>query len=247
MSYAILFDSTRCVGCRNCEGACAERWKIPYNETIAAQERLSAHKLTTIETHGERYTRRLCMHCAEPTCVSACPVGALRKTTPGPVVYEPARCIGCRYCMLACPFQVPTYEWGERLPKVRKCDLCFDRQLAGKPTACAEACPTQATVSGDRDELIAEARKRIAANPGQYYDRIYGLHEVGGTSVLILSAVPFEQLGLRSDLSQQPLPGLTWNALSLVPGIVSVGSVLLGGIWWITHRREEVARAEEKS
>ena len=92
--------------------------------------------------------------------------------------------------------------------------------------------------------LIAEARKRISDHPGDYYPRIYGIREVGGTSVLMLSAVPFEQLGLRTGLPGQPLPGLTWAALEHVPDVVSVGSVLLGGIWWITHRREEVARAE---
>jgi formate dehydrogenase iron-sulfur subunit len=94
--------------------------------------------------------------------------------------------------------------------------------------------------------LVAEARKRIAEKPDQYYNRIYGLKEVGGTSVLMLSAVPFEQIGLRTTLPQEPLPMLTWNVLSHVPDVVSVGSVLLGGIWWITNRRDEVAKAEGK-
>jgi formate dehydrogenase iron-sulfur subunit len=244
MSYAILYDSTLCVGCRQCEAACAERWHLPYNETIAAQEHLSAGKLTAIETHGDRYGRRICMHCQEPTCASACPVGALHKTAAGPVVYDESRCIGCRYCMLACPFQVPSYEWNARLPRVKKCDMCVDKQSKGEPTACAKACPTSATISGDRDALIAIARKRIAEKPSEYQNKIYGLHEVGGTSVLMLSAVPFEQIGMPANLPTDPLPGLTWRALSLVPGVVSVGSVLLGGVYWITHRREAVAAAE---
>jgi formate dehydrogenase iron-sulfur subunit len=246
MAYGILYDSTMCVGCRQCEVACAERWKLPYNENIAAQERLSATKLTTIETHGDRYGRRMCMHCQQPSCASACPVGALHKTAAGPVVYDEDRCIGCRYCMVACPFQAPTYEWNARLPRVKKCDMCADRQARGEPTACAKACPTNATISGDRAALIAEARKRIAEKPAEYYPKIYGLSEVGGTSVLVLSAVPFEQIGLRPDLPAEALPGLTWRALSLVPGVVSVGSVLLGGVYWITHRREEVAAAERR-
>ena len=244
MSKAILYDSTMCIGCRACEQSCALRWNLPWNETVASEERLSAHKLTTITTHDGRYSRRLCMHCTDPTCVSVCPVGALRKTAFGPVVYDADKCMGCRYCMTACPFQVPVYEWNNRVPRVRKCDMCRDRQAAGKQTACAEGCPTGATSCGERDALIAEARRRIAASPNDYYPRIYGLKEVGGTSVLMLSAVPFEQLGLRTDLPGQPLPGLTWAALSHVPDVVSVGGVLLGGIWWITHRREEVARAE---
>jgi formate dehydrogenase iron-sulfur subunit len=244
MSLAILYDSTLCVGCRECEKACAARWQLAYNETIASEERISAHKVTAIQTHGERYSRRLCMHCNEPTCVSVCPVGAFQKTALGPVVYDQTKCIGCRYCMLACPFQVPTYEWSSRTPRVRKCDMCYDLQKAGKPAACAEACPVQATICGDRDQLIAEAKRRIADKPGEYYNRVYGIEEAGGTSVLFLSAVPFEQLGLKTKLPNEPLPLLTWRALSVVPDIISAGAVLLGGVYWITHRREEVAAAE---
>jgi formate dehydrogenase iron-sulfur subunit len=217
---------------------------LPYSETIGAEEQISAHKLTAIQTHGERFSRRLCMHCNEPSCVSVCPVGAFQKTALGPVVYDQTKCIGCRYCMLACPFQVPTYEWGSRTPRVRKCDMCYDRQMAGKPTACTEACPTQATICGDRDQLIAEARRRLAEKPDQYFPRVYGIEEAGGTSVLFLSAVPFEQLGLKTKLPHEPLPLLTWRALSLVPDVVSAGAVLLGGVYWITHRREKVAAAE---
>lgn len=244
MSKAILYDSTLCIGCKACEGACAERWGLPYDEKVAAEERLSAHKLTTIETHGERYNRRLCMHCSEPTCASVCPVGALKKTALGPVTYDADKCMGCRYCMTACPFQVPSYEWNQRLPKVRKCDMCFDRQSAGKLTACTEACPTQATIGGERDALVAEARKRLAEKPNDYYPRIYGLKDAGGTSVLVLSAVPFEKIGLNTRLPQEPLPALTWRVLELVPDVVTVGSVLLGGIYWITNRRDEVTRKE---
>jgi len=244
MPKAILYDSTLCIGCKACEQACADRWHLPYNDQVAAETRLSAHKLTAIQTYGERHSRRLCMHCVQPTCASVCPVGALHKTSLGPVVYDADKCIGCRYCMTACPFQVPVYEWQSRTPKVRKCDMCYDRQRAGQLTACAEACPTGATTCGDRDALIAEAQRRLAAKPGDYYQRIYGIQEVGGTSVLCLSAVPFEQIGLRTNLPQQPLPLLTWRVLQAVPDVVSVGSVLLGGIWWITNRRDEVARAE---
>jgi formate dehydrogenase iron-sulfur subunit len=247
MSKAILYDSTRCIGCRECERACATRWNLPYNEKIGAEERLSAHKLTSIKTYGDKYVRRMCMHCAEPTCVSVCPVGALQKTKLGPVVYDETKCMGCRYCMTACPFQAPVYEWGKLLPRVRKCDMCYERQAAGKPTACTEACPVGATICGEREALITEAKKRIAEKPGDYQPYIYGLHEAGGTSVLMLSSVPFNQLGLATDLPQESLPVLTWRALSHVPDVVSMGAVLLGGVYWITHRREEVARAERKN
>lgn len=244
MAFAILFDSTKCVGCRSCESACAEKWKNPYDEKIAAEEKLSAHKLTAVVTKGDKFVRRMCMHCLEPACVSACPVGALQKTAAGPVVYDADKCMGCRYCMTACAYGAPSYEWNARLPKVKKCNMCIERQTAGKPTACTEACPNEATMSGDRDAMIALAKKRLAENPDNYYQRIYGLEEAGGTSVLMLSSVPFEQLGLPANLPNEALPDFTWRALELIPNIVSVGSVLLGGVYWITHRREEVARAE---
>jgi formate dehydrogenase iron-sulfur subunit len=244
MSKAILYDSTLCIGCKACEGACAERWGLPYNEKIAAEEKISAHKLTAVETHGERFSRRLCMNCVQPACASVCPVGAIQKTSLGPVTYDADKCMGCRYCMQACPFQVPSYEWQSRLPRMRKCDMCSERQRQGKVTACSEACPVEATITGERDVLIAEARKRIAGKPDQYHQKIYGISEVGGTSVFYLSAVPFEQIGLQTGVPQEPLPETTWRVLELLPDVVSTGTVLLGGIWWITNRRGEVAKEE---
>lgn len=244
MAKALLYDSTKCVGCRLCESGCSEKWGMPYNDKIAAEEKLSAHKLTTIKTHGERFSRRKCMHCAEPTCASVCPVGAFTKTKLGPVVYDENKCIGCRYCMTACPFGVPTYEWTSRTPRIRKCDGCYERVAAGKPTACTEACPSEATITGELDTLIAEAQKRFAESPNDYHKKIYGLKEAGGTTTLYLSAVPFDQLGLRTDLPMEALPPLTWKVLSTVPDVAAVGSVMMGGIYWITHRREAVARAE---
>jgi len=235
-----------CVGCKLCEKACAEHHNLPYNEAVASEEKLSAHKLTAVTTHGDKFMRRLCMNCLEPTCVSVCPVAALQKSSNGPVTYDSSRCMGCRYCMFACPFQVPTYQWNSRLPIVKKCDMCADRLAAGKMTACAEVCPTGATKFGERDELIAEAKKRLHENPGNYVNHIYGLEEVGGTSVLLLSSVPFESFGYRTDLVREPLPLFTFRVLSRIPDLVALGGVLLGGIWWITNRRTEVAAAEGK-
>ena len=152
--------------------------------------------------------------------------------------------MGCRYCMVACPFSVPKYEWGKVLPKVRKCTMCSDRVAAGKQTACAEICPTGATKFGERDDLINEAQQRIRDNPGQYVKHIYGLNEVGGTSMLLLSSVPFEEFGYPGDMLTEAMPLLTSRVLSKVPDVVSLGGVLLGGIWWITNRRVAVAEAE---
>jgi len=244
MSKALLYDATVCIGCRLCEKACAERNKLPYDDSVAAEQVISAHKLTAVMTKGDKFMRRLCMNCEDPTCASVCPVGALSKTAIGPVIYDESRCIGCRYCMLACPFGVPKYEWGKVLPRVRKCDMCADRVAAERPTACAEICPTGATKFGDREELIAEAKDRIAKARDQYVNYIYGLEEVGGTSVLLLSSVPFQRFGLNN--AAEPLPMLTYRVLSHIPDLVSLGGVLLGGVWWITSRRVAVAAADSK-
>ena len=250
MPKAILYDATQCIGCLQCEGACAEQNKLPYNDAVAKEKTTSAHKYTYVavkQVKGEeKYMRRMCMHCNDPSCVSACPVGALQKPTLGPVVYDADKCMGCRYCMIACPFGIPKYEWSKVLPKVQKCIMCTDRVAAGKQTACAEACPTGATFFGDRDALLAEAHRRIRENPGTYIDHVYGEKEAGGTSVLLVSSVPFEQFGLPANIGTNPLPALTAGVIRHFPDVVTIGWATLGGIWWITNRREAVAAAEQK-
>lgn len=236
----ILIDVSKCIGC----GACREACRVQNNLPESNDTDLSARTYTVVKTTGEVNYRRMCMHCLDPTCASVCPVGAFRKTAAGPVIYAAERCMGCRYCMVACPFSVPRYEWDKPLPLVQKCNMCADRVDGGGVPACAEACPTGATAFGERTELIREARARIVAEPVKYVNRVYGRDEVGGTSVLYLSTVPFEQLGLQTDLDQKPLPLLTFRVLSKIPHLVALGSVALGGVWWITNRRAEVARAE---
>lgn len=245
MSKALLFDGTMCIDCKQCEAGCAEANHLPYNETIAAEEKTSDHKYTYVATRkGDKYMRRLCMHCENPTCASVCPVGALEKTKLGPVTYDASKCMGCRYCMVACPFGIPKYEWSKAIPAVRKCIFCSDRLIAGKQSACAEACPTGATLFGERDELLLEARRRLRENPKQYLPHIYGEKEVGGTSMLFLSSEPFAEFGFPTNYGGQPLPPLTGRVLEHVPDVVSVGFALLGGIYWITNRRDRVASAE---
>jgi formate dehydrogenase iron-sulfur subunit len=148
--------------------------------------------------------------------------------------------------MLACPFGVPKYEWSQAVPAVRKCDLCEARLEHGQLPACVEACPVEATVAGTRDELLAEAHRRLRESPDVYHPRVYGETEVGGTSVLFLSPVPFEELGFRT-LSEVPMPSLTWAALRRVPHVVTVGGGTLAALYWISHRRQEVAEAERTS
>ncbi|MDH4222662.1 MAG: 4Fe-4S dicluster domain-containing protein [candidate division Zixibacteria bacterium] len=236
---ALLIDVTKCIGCMACYYACKEANKLPETEKV--EEDLSATNYTVVkETDGVFY-RKLCMHCNEPTCASVCPVKAFEKTPEGPVIYHDKKCIGCRYCIQACPFDVPAYEWKSNKPLVKKCTMCAQRQKEGKITACAEACPTGATYFGDREELLAEARKRIQENPGQYINHIYGEKEVGGTSVLIISSIPFEKFGFRADLIEKPLSDLTWEIMSKIPNYVVVSGVFLYGIYWIINRRMELS------
>lgn len=244
MAYGMLIDTTLCVGCGMCEEACDQANQLP----VRRDERLSETAFLVVTDHGDGiYSRHQCFHCVEPTCASVCPVGALYKTTEGPVGYDASKCMGCRYCMAACPFRIPTYEWHSPAPRVRKCIMCIERVTAGKPTACSEACPAGATLFGERTELLAEAHRRLAAEPGKYVPAVFGEREAGGTSVLYLSAVPFGRIGLPTNLPQTPLPHYTWEALSHIPAIVTAGVPLLWGVWWITNRREEVAEAERQA
>ncbi len=240
--HGLLIDTTQCVGCGSCVDACLEA----HGATGDASEitGLSAKSRTALVEHEGVWRRQLCMHCVNPSCASVCPVEALRKTPEGPVVYDESRCLGCRYCMQACPFGVPAYEWSSAKPAVVKCDFCVERQARGEPTACAAACPAGATTFGLRDELIREAHERIDQNPDVYQPQVYGEREIGGTSVMFLSAVPFEKLGFPIGLGDEPLPARTRRALARIPGIVTVGGALLWAVWWITNRREEVALAE---
>jgi formate dehydrogenase iron-sulfur subunit len=246
MSKALLYDSTMCIGCKQCEAACAQQNNLPYDDAVAAESMQSAHKYTAVQSIDGKFMRRLCMHCEKPACASACPVGAFHKTKEGPVVYDVWKCIGCRYCMVACVFNQPKYEWGSLNPRVRKCIMCPDRIAAGKQTACAEACPTGATKFGERNDLIREAQERIRENPTKYIAHIYGMNEVGGASVLIISDQNPEQYGYPASakIGDTPMPAYTGRVMEKIPDFVPLWSLVMGGIYWISHRREEVAAAE---
>jgi formate dehydrogenase iron-sulfur subunit len=240
---ALLFDMTRCSGCRSCMEACMA--KQGFEGDPKEVEDLSATAYTVV--HKKEYDdetwsyRNMCRHCVEPSCVSVCPVAALQKTEEGPVVYDATKCMGCRYCMTACPFNIPRYEWDNPVPAVQKCNMCYDRVLEGKIPACAEACPNEATVFGDRDELLKDAWSRIEEDPDYYHPHVYGEEEVGGTSVLFLAPCPMEELGFDPALGTQPMPEHTWRVLEKIPGIALGAAATMLAFWWITQRRDEVA------
>ena len=247
----ILTDVTKCIGCNKCVDACVEEngleKHVPSKQGIP--DGLGAERFTSVikvhKNNGPRFVRKQCRHCVDPACASACIVGALHKTKEGAVVYDADKCMGCRYCMMACPFAIPRYNWEDAVHYVRKCKLCHDNRIVkGKPPACTEACPEGATIFGERDELIKEAKKRIAQNPDRYVPKVYGEKVVGGTSVLYLSDVSLDFLGWSSELPDKPLPQYTWKVLKKVPyEFLGVGA-LMGGIYWITGRRAKVAEAE---
>ncbi|NIR52784.1 4Fe-4S dicluster domain-containing protein [candidate division KSB1 bacterium] len=240
MSVGILTDLTKCIGCEACVWACKE---INGLSQEGRAKRLSSTTWTTIERNQGVNIRRQCMHCVEPACASVCPVTALEKTKTGPVIYHEDRCIGCRYCVMACPFEIPKYEWDSVLPKVQKCIMCYEKRVSkGRQPACTEVCPTGATMFGDRDKLLDLARHRMEKHPDRYVDHIYGFQEAGGTSVLYLSDVPFEKLGFKAARTDVAYPKLTWRVLSQIPNVVSVGGVLMVGIWWIINRREKLEK-----
>ncbi len=248
----MLVDLSLCVGCRKCEEACKQVNHLPPVSVPLEDKSVFAHLRRTdvdnwtvvngfIPGPGEKpvYAKKQCVHCNEPACVSACPVAAMTKSKLGPVIYNPNICIGCRYCMIACPFGIPAYEYhNPTSPKVRKCFFCYERIQQGLIPACTAACPNGTITFGKRSDLIQQAQEKISQNPGQYQDHIYGLTEVGGTSWLYISKVPFAELGFAMDLGVEPLADYTWGFLSMVPAVFVIWPALLGGFYLFTQSRQ---------
>jgi formate dehydrogenase iron-sulfur subunit len=241
----MLYDATKCVGCRACQVACKKRSNLPpETDSQGLYEMpldLSADTWTMIKVYQEgdtsSFVKNQCMHCIEPACVSVCPVAALQKQENGPVVYHAERCIGCRYCMAACPFGIPKSQWSKSLPLIQKCDFCADRIANGQAPACGEACPTGALISGKRGELLAVAHDRLKNNEG-YFQQVYGESEVGGTSMLYVAGVNFGNLGFPVNLTEVPLPSVDWPYMQAVPWVVGIVASLSTAIYFRTHRDE---------
>ena len=217
----VLADLTLCIGCRRCEWNCAQQNKLPYgslqscdDQAVLKEKRRPDEKHFTVINRYPAPTWReqpldvkvQCMHCEKPACVSACIVGALEKNPKGPVTYDAWKCIGCRYCMVACPYQIPAYEYDNALtPKVMKCTLCPERTLKeNRPPACVEICPREAIVYGKREQLLELAHERIAQHPDRYHPEVYGEHAVGGTSWPLLADRPATELGIPKLSDQSP-------------------------------------------
>jgi len=252
--FAMMTDLRRCVGCRRCEEACNKanglpEPEVPFTDKSVFEEkrRPTTGAYTVVNRYYEEqwiegpvYRKVQCNHCLEPACVSSCLVAAMKKTPEGPVTYDPNVCIGCRYCLNACPFYIPAYEYSNALsPKVRKCFMCYENRLKlNEFPACSVECPVEAITFGRRDQLIDLGRKRIMDAPGKYVNHIYGEKEAGGLGWLYLSGVPFEKLDFPTDLPETAYPEFSKSFLTFVPLILVIWPTLLGGIHLFSRRRQ---------
>ncbi len=206
-AVGMLYDTTKCIGCKACVAACKVANKMPPDTSgygrglYDSPDSLNQYTKNIIQLYedgGEQsFVKKQCMHCVDPACVGACMLGALQKGKFGVVSYDVSKCVGCRYCETVCPFNVPKFEWAKAAPKIVKCELCNFRLAVGKEPACTEVCPRKAVIFGTYTDLLDEAHRRLKDNPGKYVPKVYGEHEVGGTQVLYLSHIEFEKLGFR--------------------------------------------------
>ncbi len=225
----VLVDTTKCIGCRMCEYACAEANDLPTPNPdieLGPDRQATPEQWTAVSRYetdaGPVTVKRQCMHCLQPACASACLTRAMYKTPEGPVIWRSAKCMGCRYCMLSCPFDVPKFEYHSAVPKIQKCVMCWSRIAEGEQPACVSNCPAGALTFGRRADLLEEARSRIYTQPDRYVHHVYGEREAGGTSWLYLSAVPFEQLGFRTDLGTMGYPTYNKEFLYAVPLVLTL-------------------------
>ena len=275
-ALGLLYDATLCVGCKACVAACKEAnenppefstedhlWDTPLDTSGHTFNLIKMYRNGTMETkdaevNGFAFMKTSCMHCADPSCVSACPVSAMTKDpVTGIVAYDPGVCVGCRYCVVACPFGIPKYQYDSPTGKIGKCELCRHRYKDGHYSACAEVCPTGATLYGKTTDLLAEAKRRIALKPGSvtryprgkiggpdqsyegpvgtYLQHVYGETEYGGTQVLKLSAVTFAKVGMPDLPTHSSASTSETIQHSLYGGLV-MPIVVLGALSFIARK-----------
>lgn len=243
--FGVLVDTTRCIGCRRCEEACARSHGLPVPDpndasVFGTQRTTGTSAYTVVNRYAvgssQIFVKRQCMHCNQPGCGAACLVKAMLKIPEGPVIWRESKCMGCRYCMVSCPFDVPKFEYDKAIPKIQKCDFCFSRLQAGLKPACVEACPVEALVFGTRREVLEAARARLVKRPDAYFPHIYGEREAGGTGWLYLAGVPFDKIGFNTNLSTTAYPEFTTGFLYSVPFIFVLWPTFLFGLSRITRR-----------
>jgi len=261
-AVAMLYDNTICTGCKACMPACNEANGLPPDTVLSGglwdmPADLNSKTKNIIKLYNEpdasafAFVKRQCMHCLDPACVSGCPFGALKKSDWGAVTWNSSLCIGCRYCEVGCPFDVPKFEWNNWNPKVVKCEFCYDRLKKDEQPACTAVCPTGAVIFGKRTDLLEQAKERIASSPGKYFEsRVYGEHEAGGTQVLYLSKVAFDKIGLPK-LGSTSIGHYATKVTSVIYKWLSgpiVAAFFLGGLIkrnWNRHEAERLKREKE--
>ena len=258
-AVGLLYDATKCVGCQSCVYACAAANGVEPDATADSLHYtnfdLSSFTKNIIKLYkpadGSAYSfvKRQCMHCVDPACVSGCPFQALKKNEKNGIVgWDGGKCVGCRYCEIACPYNVPKFQWSGMNPKIVKCELCKERLAVGKQPACTSACPVGAVIFGKREDLLKEAKQRIKDNPGRYYqNRVYGEVEGGGTQALYLSHVAFEKLGLP-DLGDESVPRKYMKWQKRVYSYMVLPTAIYAGLATIIKRnfRHELAEKQEE-
>lgn len=257
-SMGVLVDMTRCIGCRSCEAACNAEQQLPQpdrpftDQSVFDKREHGRHRRTDYRRYTvvNRYDlpqlqhplfRKVqCNHCQEPACLSSCFVNAYTKTPEGAVIYNPDVCVGCRTCMIACPFYIPTFRYNSALnPRIFKCVFCYDTRVKhGQRPACVEACPQEALLFGKREDLLTIGRHRIADNRDRYVDHIYGEFEAGGTSWLYLSSVDFDKIGFNTELPHEPILDSVTNFLAIVPMVLTIWPALFAGFHLLATRKE---------
>lgn len=259
-AMGVLHDSSRCIGCRKCEEGCNTVNNFPKPEkkfddlsVLDTKRRTNSTTHTVVNKYNVAgldhpiFRKQQCNHCMEPACASACFVKAFTKNSDGSVTYNGDVCVGCRYCMIACPFSVPTFEYEDPLdPLIQKCTMCHPLIKEGKLPGCVQACPKEALTFGKRSDLIEIARERIRKNPDRYVKKIYGETEAGGTNWLYLAPVKHTELA-QPVVGKKSAPELTAGALGAVPMVVGIWPVLLTGAYAISKRKEKIAAEDQKT
>lgn len=263
----VLVDMTRCVGCRTCEAACNQEQNLPapdkpfddtsvFDEIFHGAKRRPTERAYTVvnryepeQGDGPVYRKIQCNHCNEPACLTSCFVNAYTKTPEGAVIYNDKVCVGCRNCMIACPFSIPAYSYSSAFnPIVKKCIFCYDTRLKkGLPPACVDSCPQQVMVFGKRQELLKIARDRIRKHPGKYVDQIYGEKEVGGTGWLYLSSAPFTQAGFHGSLPNEPIINNVKDFLAIVPMVLAIWPALFTGFHLLATKGKSHGHGDDHS